>query len=117
MLSGTADLETVLFGCDGIGVSSISGKVLIDMSTISPSASVRFSESLRSRECEMVDAPVSGGVPGAAAATLAIIAGGRTETFDHCLPILRAMGSTGVYAGLNENGLKDETGQLGPSEL
>jgi 3-hydroxyisobutyrate dehydrogenase len=106
VVSDTPDVAMVLFGPDGISQGVRDGGIVIDMSTISPEATIEFSRRLAQRNCEMLDAPVSGGEKGALEGTLAIMVGGKRETFERCLPILQAMGKTIVFTGVNGNGQK-----------
>jgi len=106
MVSDTPDVESVLFEDDGLWQGFREGQTLIDMSSISPSATQRIGERLIEKRVEMLDAPVTGGEKGAIEGTLAIMVGGKRETFDHCLPILDAMGKTIVYAGKSGSGQK-----------
>lgn len=104
MVPDTADVEEVLFGNAGVKEGLSAGKIVIDMSTISPEATEKFAERLRESNCEMLDAPVSGGEPGAIAATLTIMAGGKPEIFEKCQPIFATLGKNIVYTGKNGNG-------------
>jgi 3-hydroxyisobutyrate dehydrogenase-like beta-hydroxyacid dehydrogenase len=106
MVPDTPDVESVLFGEKGVWFGLKPGSTVIDMSTISPSATVRFARRLAEQGCEMLDAPVSGGEPGAIAGTLAIMVGGKREVFEQCLPIFRTMGKTITFAGPNGFGQK-----------
>lgn len=106
MLPETPDVEAVLFGDCGIASALKSGSVFIDMSTISASASMEFARRLREQSVEMLDAPVSGGEPGARAARLSIMAGGDREVFERSLPLFQAMGNNVVYAGPSGYGQK-----------
>jgi 3-hydroxyisobutyrate dehydrogenase len=106
IVSDTPDVESVLFGIDGVSSGLRDGEIIIDMSSISPSATQRFASRLREQKVEMLDAPVTGGEKGAIDGTLAIMVGGRRETFDKCLPILQAMGATIVYTGESGTGQK-----------
>jgi len=106
IVSDTPDVESVLFGSDGLFHGAGSGKVLIDMSTISPEATIDFAGRLAEKECEMLDAPVSGGEKGAIEATLSIMVGGKREVFERCLPLFNAMGKTIAYTGQSGNGQK-----------
>jgi 3-hydroxyisobutyrate dehydrogenase len=106
IVSDTPDVEAVLFGSDGVGYGVRDGSVVIDMSTISPDATIAFARRLAEKGCDMLDAPVSGGEKGAIEGTLAIMVGGKQEVFDRCLPILQAVGKTIVYAGQSGNGQK-----------
>ncbi|KAA0229844.1 NAD(P)-dependent oxidoreductase [candidate division KSB1 bacterium] len=104
MVPDTADVEEVLFGNAGVKEGLSAGKIVIDMSTISPEATEKFAERMRESNCEMLDAPVSGGEPGAIAATLTIMAGGKQEIFEKCQPIFATLGKNIVYTGKNGNG-------------
>ena len=106
IVSDTADVESVLFGKDGIQQGLRKRQVVIDMSTISPTATVSFAHRLRELDVELLDAPVTGGEKGAIEGSLAIMVGGRRETFDRCLPVFEALGKTIVYAGGNGAGQK-----------
>ena len=106
IVSDTPDVEAVLFGEQGIWHGLKEGQVLIDMSSISPSETQRYAARLRGKNVEMLDAPVTGGEKGAIDGTLAIMVGGKRETFDRCLPIFQAMGKTIVYAGESGSGQK-----------
>lgn len=106
IVSDTPDVESVLFGSDGLFHGAGSGKVLIDMSTISPEATIDFAGRLAEKECEMLDAPVSGGEKGAIEGTLSIMVGGKREVFERCLPLFNAMGKTIAYTGQSGNGQK-----------
>jgi len=104
IVSDTPDVESVLFGENGISSGVREAHIVIDMSSISPSATQRYAQQLREQGVEMLDAPVTGGEKGAIEGTLAIMVGGSRETFDRCLPILQAMGGTIVYTGENGSG-------------
>jgi len=106
IVSDTPDVESVLFGRDGIQQGLRKGQVVIDMSTISPTATVSFAHRLQELDVELLDAPVTGGEKGAIEGSLAIMVGGRRETFDRCLPVFEALGKTIVYAGGNGAGQK-----------
>lgn len=106
IVSDTPDVEAVLFGDDGVWHGLRAGQILIDMSTISPTETQRFAARLRDKKVEMLDAPVTGGEKGAIDATLAIMVGGKRETFDRCLPIFQALGKTIVYTGRSGSGQK-----------
>lgn len=99
MVSDTPDVEAILFQPGGIAPSLAAGAVVIDMSTIAPSAAIRFAQMLSQRSISMLDAPVSGGEAGANAGTLSIMVGGDRDVFERCQPILNAIGTNIVYAG------------------
>ncbi|MGH7600645.1 MAG: NAD(P)-dependent oxidoreductase [bacterium] len=103
-LLDTPDVEAVLFGENGVYEGLSAGKIVVDMSTISPEATVQFAARLREKECELLDAPVSGGENGAIAGTLTILVGGDNQAFQKCLPLFQAMGKNIVHLGANGNG-------------
>jgi len=99
MVTDTADAQQVIIGEDGIVHGAAPGSVVIDMSTISPSATRMIAAELQQKGIDMLDAPVSGGDSGAMAGTLAIMAGGKKPVFDRCLPVLQSMGKTITHVG------------------
>lgn len=106
MLPDTKTVDSVLFGDGGVASGLTGGATVIDMSTISPVETVKFSLRIAETGCEMLDAPVSGGEKGAEAGTLGIMAGGAQHAFDACYEIFRAMGSTVTYTGPSGCGQK-----------
>jgi len=106
MVSDTPDVEQVLFSEAGVWHGVRQGMTVIDMSTISPRATLQFSERLLEKGCEMLDAPVSGGENGAREKALGIMVGGKREVFDRFLPLFQAMGKTIIYAGPSGSGQK-----------
>jgi 3-hydroxyisobutyrate dehydrogenase-like beta-hydroxyacid dehydrogenase len=106
MVPDTPDVKEAVFGRQGAAQGLKPGKILIDMSTISPVATVEFARRLGEQGCQMLDAPVTGGEPGAVAGTLSIMVGGEKGTFEKCLPIFKAMGTTVEYTGTHGNGQK-----------
>lgn len=94
IVTDTPDVEKVILGDDGIIEGINSGSVVIDMSTISPSATRDMAAALKEKGADMLDAPVSGGDTGAIAGTLSIMVGGKQEVFDRCLPVFEAMGKS-----------------------
>jgi 2-hydroxy-3-oxopropionate reductase len=99
MLPDTPDVEKVFAGRDGLFEGVRPGMLLIDMSTISPVAARRLSREARVRDCDFLDAPVSGGDIGARQATLSIMVGGPEEAFSRALPIFQALGRTILRIG------------------
>ena len=99
MLPDSPDSELVILGDGGILEGAKAGSVIIDMSSIAPLVSQRIASEAAKNDVEMLDAPVSGGQPGAIAGTLAIMVGGNQGTFDQCLPILNTMGRSVVRVG------------------
>jgi 3-hydroxyisobutyrate dehydrogenase len=95
----TPDVEQVIFGSNGIIQSARLGLVVVDNSTISPSATRQFAERLKDMGVEYLDAPVSGGDVGARKGTLAMMVGGDEQVFQKCLPLLDTLGSKIVRVG------------------
>ena len=106
IVSDTSDVEAVLFGPGGLALGLRSGSIVVDMSTISPRATIEFGKRLQEQGVGMIDAPVSGGESGAIAGTLSIMAGGAQAAYERCLPLFQAMGRTIVYTGPSGNGQK-----------
>jgi 2-hydroxy-3-oxopropionate reductase len=99
MLPDTPQVEEVVLGPDGLLHNPPAGRLLVDMSTISPTATRRMAEELASAGIAMLDAPVSGGPAGAKAAKLSIMVGGPEEAVARARPVLEAMGTTIVHVG------------------
>lgn len=93
-LSNTSDVEAILFGSNGVSESGNKGLIVVDMSTISATATRTMAKRLEPLGIELVDAPVSGGTVGAINATLTFMVGARQETFERIKPVLSAMGKT-----------------------
>jgi 2-hydroxy-3-oxopropionate reductase len=105
MLPDTPDVEEVLFGKDGVAEGIREGSIVIDMSSISPTATRRFAERLRGAlQVEMLDAPVSGGQIGAENGTLSIMVGGKEAIFSRIRPYFGIMGKNIVHIGGNGDG-------------
>jgi 2-hydroxy-3-oxopropionate reductase len=98
-VSDTPDVEQVVLGPDGIVEGARPGSVVIDNSTISPSATRRIAAALRDKGVELLDAPVSGGQQGAIDGTLSVMVGGSTAAFERALPLLRSIGRNIVHVG------------------
>ncbi len=92
MVPDTPDVESVLFGEDGVAGGLTAGKTVIDMSSISPLATTDFAGRIAALGCDYVDAPVSGGEVGARNAALTIMVGARQDVFDQLLPVFELMG-------------------------
>jgi 3-hydroxyisobutyrate dehydrogenase-like beta-hydroxyacid dehydrogenase len=101
MVTNTKALAAVTEGPDGILAGLGPGKVYIDMSTVSPSASRELSERVRERGAVMLDAPVSGSVITLEQGKLSVIVGGDTAAFERVEPILRDIGPTVTHVGGN----------------
>jgi len=99
MLPDSPDVEEVVLGEQGVLAHARPGLLLIDMSTIRPHSEMVIAEAARAAGVRTLDAPVSGGEPGAINATLSIMVGGSAEDFAFALPILNAMGMTVAHVG------------------
>jgi 2-hydroxy-3-oxopropionate reductase len=104
IVSDTPDVESVIFGESGIVKNVRSGSVVVDMSTISPTATKVFAERLAKQGVAMLDAPVSGGETGAINGTLSIMVGGKSEVFERVKPLFECMGKNIVHIGDNGAG-------------
>ncbi len=99
MLPDSADSERAILGPGGVLEGARPGSVIIDMSSISPIVSQKIAAECATKGVEMLDAPVSGGEPGAVAGTLAIMVGGKQEIFDQCYGLLEVMGGNVALTG------------------
>ena len=99
MLPDSADSERAILGPGGVLEGARPDSVVIDMSSIAPSMSQKIFAECAGKGVEMLDAPVSGGEPGAINATLAIMVGGKQEVFDQCYDLLKTMGGNVVLTG------------------
>jgi 3-hydroxyisobutyrate dehydrogenase len=104
IVSDTPDVEAVLFGPNGVAEGAGDGTLVIDMSTISPSATRDFATRLRARGVGMLDAPVSGGSEGAKKGILSIFVGGEAADLERARPVLAAMGTTITHVGPSGSG-------------
>jgi len=104
-VSDTKAVEQVLFGKDGAAESVKPGTIVVDSSTILPSASLKFADLVRKKGADFVDAPVTGSKVGAESGQLIFIVGARQETFDKLQPLFKAMGKSVVRVGENGKGL------------
>jgi 2-hydroxy-3-oxopropionate reductase len=103
MVPDTPDVEKVLFGPHGVAEGLNAGKLVIDMSSISPIATKAFAARINALGCDYLDAPVSGGEVGAKQATLTIMVGGPEAAFERARPLFAAMGKNITLVG-TENG-------------
>ena len=104
MLPDTPDVEKVLFGENGVAQGLSRGKIVMDMSSVSPIETRRFATCINRLYCYYVDAPVSGGDAGAKDATLTIMVGAQEEVFVNVKPILELMGKKITLVGGNGAG-------------
>ena len=98
------DVIEVYFGPTGILVNADKGTYVIDMTTTSPKLAVQIFDEAEKLGLHAIDAPVTGGDSGAKAGTLTILAGGKKEDFDACMPVFEAMGKNINYEGKAGNG-------------
>jgi 2-hydroxy-3-oxopropionate reductase len=104
IVSDTPDVESVIFAENGVATGARKGSVVVDMSTISPTATKVFAEKLAKRGVDMLDAPVSGGEGGAISGTLSIMVGGKAPVFERVKPLFELMGKNIVLVGDNGSG-------------
>jgi 2-hydroxy-3-oxopropionate reductase len=99
MLPDSPDVETVVFGENGVAQGIENGALYIDMSTIAPATARKIAEALGRGGVDVLDAPVSGGEAGAKNAALSIMAGGSEAAFERAKPIFEALGKNIVHVG------------------
>ena len=104
MVPDTPDVEAVLFSERGLASGLSPGKVVVDMSSISPVATKDFARRINALGCDYLDAPVSGGEVGARNATLSIMVGGEEGVFQRVLPLFQLMGRNISRVGANGDG-------------
>ena len=99
MVPDTPQVEEALFGEHGVASGLSAGKLVIDMSSISPTATQAFAARIGQLGCDYLDAPVSGGEVGAKAASLTIMVGGSQAAFDRARPLFELMGQNITLIG------------------
>lgn len=99
MLPDSPEVEAVMLGEEGVLAGARPGSLIIDMSSISPLVDIELEKTAREKNLRMLDAPVSGGEPGAIAGTLAIMVGGDEAAFKEAQEILQVMGKSVVRVG------------------
>ncbi|MCZ8273440.1 MAG: 2-hydroxy-3-oxopropionate reductase [Microcystis sp. LE19-4.1E] len=104
MLPDTPQVSEVLFGKNGVSSGLTSGKLVIDMSSISPLATRDFAARVNVNGCDYLDAPVSGGEVGAKAASLTIMVGGPEKAFERATPVFEKLGKNITLIGENGAG-------------
>ena len=102
-LPNSPQVEEVFRGDDGLLAGADEGDLLIDMSTISPLVTKELAREAGERGVKMLDAPISGGEPGAVAGELSIMVGGDEDDFERAKPLFEAMG-TPVHVGESGSG-------------
>ena len=101
MVTDSAALDAIAYGPDGVLEGIGSGKVLVEMSTISPATSRGLAEKIRARGGDMVDCPVSGSILTLEQGKLTMMVGGQRETYDRVHPLLLDIGPKATYVGPN----------------
>jgi 2-hydroxy-3-oxopropionate reductase len=104
MVPDTPQVAEVLFGEQGVAAGLTPGKIVVDMSSISPIETKEFAKRINELGCDYLDAPVSGGEVGAKAATLTIMVGGPEAAFEKVKPLFEKMGKNITLVGGNGDG-------------
>ena len=104
MVPDTPDVDKVLFGRDGVAAGLGAGKIVVDMSSISPIETKQFAARINELKCQYIDAPVSGGEVGAKNAALTIMCGGSAAAFDKVKPLFELLGKNITLVGGNGDG-------------
>jgi 2-hydroxy-3-oxopropionate reductase len=104
MVPDTPHVEAALFGEKGVASGLSRGKIVVDMSSISPIATQDFARRINALGCDYLDAPVSGGEVGAKAASLTIMVGGPEAAFAKVKPLFERMGKNITLVGGNGDG-------------
>jgi 3-hydroxyisobutyrate dehydrogenase-like beta-hydroxyacid dehydrogenase len=104
-VGNTEMAQQVILGTDGIKSGAKKGLIVVDASTISPSASIRISDELAKSGIDFLGAPCTGSTPGAINGTLTFMIGGDKEVFEKAKPFLEAMGKKLYYCGGSGKGL------------
>jgi 2-hydroxy-3-oxopropionate reductase len=104
MVPDTPHVDSALFGPGGVAEGLARGKIVVDMSSISPLETKQFAQRINALGCAYLDAPVSGGEVGAKAATLTIMVGGPEAAFHKVKPLFERMGKNITLVGGNGDG-------------
>jgi 2-hydroxy-3-oxopropionate reductase len=104
MVPDTPHVEDALFNAEGVAAGLSPGKIVVDMSSISPVATKGFAQRIQALGCDYLDAPVSGGEVGAQAASLTIMVGGSEAAFERVKPLFELMGRNITLVGGNGDG-------------
>lgn len=99
MVGYPSDVEETYFGPKGILQADVNDKILVDLTTSTPSLAVKIYDAAKEKGASALDAPVSGGDLGAKNATLTIMVGGDESTYEKVLPLFEVMGKTFAYQG------------------
>lgn len=104
MVPDTPQVASVLFDKDGVAEGLSKGKIVVDMSSISPIETKVFAKKINELGCDYLDAPVSGGEVGAKAASLTIMVGGPESAFEKVKPLFEKLGKNITLVGGNGDG-------------
>lgn len=99
MLPNSPHVKTVVLGEGGVIEYAKTGTLIIDMSSIAPTASIEIHNALKEKGIRMIDAPVSGGEPKAIDGTIAIMVGGKEDDFNQAKPYFDVLGSSAILVG------------------
>ncbi len=99
MLPDGPEVDAAILGPGGVLEGAKAGTLVIDMSSISPLVAQKVGKACAAKGVDFLDAPVSGGEPGAIAGTLAVMVGGKPEVFEKAVPVLKAMGASVTLTG------------------
>ncbi|WP_165007006.1 MULTISPECIES: NAD(P)-dependent oxidoreductase [unclassified Enterococcus] len=99
MVGYPKDVETIYYGEEGIFTADVSDKVLVDLTTSTPTLAERIAETATEKGAAALDAPVSGGDLGAKNGTLTIMVGGEEAVYEQILPLFREFGTTFTLHG------------------
>ena len=111
MVPDSADSEAAILGANGVLEGAASGSVVIDMSSIAPASSQKIALGCEAQGVDFLDAPVSGGEPGAISGTLAIMVGGKKDVYDKYVDVFAPMGNAtfcGDYGAGNTTKLANQ---------
>jgi 2-hydroxy-3-oxopropionate reductase len=104
MVPDTPHVAAALFDPNGVAAGLSAGKIVVDMSSISPVETKVFAQKINALGCAYIDAPVSGGEVGAKAASLTIMCGGPDDAFEKVKPLFGLMGKNITLVGGNGDG-------------
>lgn len=110
-VSDTQAVEQVLFGENGAAPALEKGAIVVDSSTISPSASVKFAQTIQQRGGDFLDAPMTGSKVAAETGSLTFMVGGSADTMARMQPLFNVMGKTVIHMGENGKGLAAKLAQ------
>ncbi len=99
MVGYPQDVKEIYYGDHGIFQADVKSKILVDLTTSTPTLAEEIAKTAEEKGAESLDAPVSGGDLGAKNATLTIMAGGKSETFEKVLPVFQVIGKTYTLHG------------------